>query len=291
MLIHELVSSRILPALRGIIAHKLDAMGVSQRKIAYYLEVTQPMVSKILRRPLSEFYVDLEKLGIQRDLVEHYVEILTEMVKGGDYDKFISTTFNVINQFALSAACNLRKNISTLCSSGFFRDPDIEYYKSALFRLMGIRGLERVIPEVGSNLVYAPRAPNNTGDIIGLTGRIVKTLSGVAFYGEPVYGGSKYVARILIIATKYNPKLRFCINIKYSPSIRVTIEKIGIPVADTGPHLREEDFWENVEKALTQKPIAICDHGGLGLEPIIYILAESSQQLESIIRAVVSGLQ
>lgn len=274
--------------MRGIIAHRLISRGVSQRKIAYYLEVTQPMVSKLLKKNARDYYVDLEKLGIPRETIDHYVDIIISILSTNDYERYISTSYIIINQLALRAICSSRTNLLQYCITGFLRDPEIEYYKGILYKVIGIRGLEKIIPEVGSNLAYAPRKPSNLSEIIGLTGRIVRTSSGVTYYGDPVYGGSKHVARILLIASNYNPHLKFCFNIRYSKQVRDVFQHIGSQVVYTGPHLKEEDFWISVETALSQRPRVVCDHGGLGLEPITYILTENPQELEDYIRELVS---
>ncbi|MEM0002221.1 MAG: thiamine-phosphate synthase family protein [Desulfurococcaceae archaeon] len=288
MLIHEIISTRILPSVRGILAHKLSEKGVSQRKVSLYLGVTQPMISKILRKPLNEYYDELEKIGLPRDLVDHYINILLETCISNNYDRFILTSFTALNQMALRALCYTRNYLINICASGELRDPEIEYYKSVLSRLLGIRGLDRVIPEVGSNLVYAPKQPVHLGDVIGLTGRIVKVQGGVTYYGEPVYGGSRHVARVLMLVSKYNPRIRFCFNIICNRQIKATVVKIDPRVVTTGPHLSEEEFWEKIEEAAKEQPVFICDQGGLGLEPNTYIFTEDFEQLEYYLKKIVS---
>ncbi|MEM4718354.1 MAG: thiamine-phosphate synthase family protein, partial [Desulfurococcaceae archaeon] len=247
MLTHELISSKILIALRGIIAHRLNKIGVSQRKISRYLEVTQPMISKILRKPLDNYYQELDKLKIPREVVNHYVDILVSIITEDDYERFISTSYSVINQLALGSLCNTRRHLSKICISGEFREPELEHYKSILLKLLNIKGLDKLVPEVGSNLVYAPSKPSNISGIIGLTGRIVKTAYGVTYYGEPIYGGSRHVARILLIAIQANPNFKYCINIKFNKHIRNILSSLNIDYVETGPHLDEEDFWANIE--------------------------------------------
>lgn len=276
--------------MRGILAHKLNSAGISQRKIASYLEVTQPMISKILRKPLDEYYTTLIKLGLSRDLIEHYVNILVEIATSEDYERFVSTTFTIVNQLALRAICGTRRDLIQLCVTGVFRDPELEYYKGLLFTILTIRGLEKLIPEVGSNLAYAPRTPGSVSDIIGLTGRIIRVAGGVTFYGEPTYGGSRHVARVLLIATRSNPQLKFCFNVKCTKQVKNILAEMNLHVANTGPHLREDDFWISIERALSEKPQIICDFGGLGLEPVAYIFTENFHQLESYLKILVGGI-
>lgn len=289
-MIHELASTRILPAMRGILAHRLSGRGVSQRKISWFLEVTQPMISKILKKPIDEYYEELEKLGLPRELIDHYVNILLDTSANSKYERFIVVSYTIINQMALRALCNTRNYLSRICFSGEFRDPEVEYYKSVLFKILSIRGLEKIIPEVGSNLVYAPEKPTNIGDIIGLTGRIVKVYEGVTYYGEPVYGGSRHVAKILLYASKYNPKIRFCFNIVCNSRVKSALLRIEAKTIVTGPHMSEEEFWTGIEKAAEESPNIICDQGGLGLEPNTYILAEDYSRLEYYLKRIMSEL-
>lgn len=290
-MIHELASSKIMPAIRGILAHKLRDIGISQRKIALYLEVTQPMISKILKKPISEYYLELEALKISREIVDHYVDILLNLVRENNYEKYISTSYYVVNNLAMKAICNIKPNLARLCTTGEYRDPDIEYYRSLLSRLLSIPGLERLIPEVGSNLVYAPAKPDSISDIIGLTGRVVRANAGVVYYGEPIYGGSRHVAKVLLLASKINPSVRFCFNIKCDTRVRSVLSVIEPAVVDTGPSRDIDEFWLNIERAIYEhQPKVICDHGGMGLEPNTYILASRYEELEEFLKAVIGEL-
>jgi predicted fused transcriptional regulator/phosphomethylpyrimidine kinase/predicted transcriptional regulator len=282
----EVAYSKILPALRGILSHKLAERGLSQRKIAHYLGVTQPLISKLLKKPLESYYAELEKAGVSRDLVEGYAEVLVDLATSGEYARFVATSYSVVNQLAARALCS-RADLKSLCYSGLLVDPDVEFYKSVLFRVLGISGLAKVIPEVGSNLAYAPKPPASTSDIVGLTGGIARVAGGVTFYGEPMFGGSRHVARVLLVASKYNPKLRFCMNVKCSGFLERALVESGVRVESSGPHLSPEDFWTGIEEAARNKPNIICDYGGLGLEPVAYVFAISPDELVSLLELVV----
>jgi len=246
------------------------------------------MVHKLLKKPLEEYYSELERLGVSRLLVDHYVDILVYSATRGDYEKFTYMAFTLLNHLATRAVCSVYGyKFVDLCVSGVFKDSHIDYYKSFLLRILSIRGLERVIPEVGSNLAYAVRTPATLSDVIGLTGGIVKTVSGVVFYGEPMYGGSRHVGRVLVEVSKFNPEVRFCFNTKCTSTLRGVLEERGYSVEVTGPHLKEEDFWSELLTALSKKPTAVCDLGGLGLEPVMYIFASSIGELEEMLKLIV----
>jgi predicted fused transcriptional regulator/phosphomethylpyrimidine kinase/predicted transcriptional regulator len=288
MLISELAYSKILPAIRGILAHRLIASGLSQRRVADYLGVSQPMVHKLLQKPLNSYYATLEGLNLTRSLVDYYTDLLVYLAIRGDYEKYTYMSFTILHHLALRAVCSIYSyKFIELCSSGVLRDPNIEYYKGVLLRIMSIKGLEKVIPEVGSNLAYAVQTPSSLSDVIGLSGGIVKTIDGVVFYGEPMYGGSRHVGRVLVEASRFNSQLRFCFNIKCTNKLKNILEEKGYSVEVTGPHLREEDFWSEIVKAISKKPTAICDLGGLRLEPIMYIFTKNAVELEDLLKIII----
>jgi len=249
------------------------------------------MVYKLLQKPSSSYYTVLERLGVSSSLVDYYTDLLVYLAIRGEYEKYTYISFTILQHLALKAVCSVYSyKFTELCSSGVLRDPNIEYYKGVLLRIVSIRGLEKVIPEVGSNLAYAVQAPSSLSDVIGLTGGIVKTIEGVVFYGEPMYGGSRHVGRVLVEASRFNSQLRFCFNIKCTNRLRSTLEERKYSVEVTGPHLREEDFWSELVKALSKKPTTICDLGGLRLEPVMYILTRDPVELEELLKIAIGAV-
>jgi predicted fused transcriptional regulator/phosphomethylpyrimidine kinase/predicted transcriptional regulator len=286
MLLHELISSKILPALRGVLAHRLHSLGVSQRKIAAYLDTTQPMISRVLKRDVEEYYSELKALGLSRDLVDHYVNILVDMVINEEYLKFVITSFGVINRLAITAFCQSEREATELCVRGEIVDPDIEHYKRVLNLLITTPCLDRLLPEIGSNLVYSPRPPRGLGDIIGLSGRIMRSTAGAVTYGYPMYGGSRHVSRVFLLVARGRPDIRYGFNLRYSEEVCRHLESLGLRVVYTGPHSSLESFWASVERSAELRPDAICDSGGYGLEPVVYVFTDSHEKLLQVLRSL-----
>jgi len=207
------------------------------------------MISRLLKTSIDEYYRILLELGIPRSILDHYVNILVDLIVNDQYERYITTSFTIINQLAMKAACINYKELTSICLEGDLRDPDIEYYRSILYRVLSIPNLASLIPEVGSNLAYAPRPPRSLSDIIGLTGRIVKSGGGVSFYGFPMYGGSRHVGRILLLVSKYKSNTKFCINIKYDRRILGKLESLGLKLVKTGPHQNEDEYWTAIENS------------------------------------------
>ncbi|MEM4527613.1 MAG: thiamine-phosphate synthase family protein [Desulfurococcaceae archaeon] len=284
MLIHELIYTRILPAIRGLLAHKLSSKGLSQHRIAHLLGVTQPVVHRLLKKSQEEYIKDLEEMGIGKEIVEHYVDVMCNLVLSGNIERFFIVSYSIVNSLALRSACKVYSGLGDFCLNGSLRDPDIEYYKSILYRVLQIPGIERLIPEVGSNLVYMPIKSADIAGVIGLTGRIVRSKDRVVVTGEPAYGGSRHLARVFLVMARYNSSLKLGFNTRHEPSVISGLRELGVPFAITGPHEDEESFWRSMEAVAVKRPLVILDQGGRGLEAINYIFASSIDELITLIK-------
>ena len=82
-----------------------------------------------------------------------------------------------------------------------------------------IKNIYKIIPECQTNFVFAKKNPKNITDVLGISGRLVKSGKEVVTAGEIVYGGSQHVGTAVIQVNKKFPKIRSCLNIKYDPKI------------------------------------------------------------------------
>ena len=94
---------------------------------------------------------------------------------------------------------------------------------------------EDFVPEVGSNIAEGLILPKSYKDIASLTGRIIKNkLGGTVnngikserFYvvGNIEFGASEHIAKIILAASSYDPRIRSCMNIKYSEKLIDVLE-------------------------------------------------------------------
>lgn len=286
MIIHEIATKRIVPIVRGVLAHQLSESGFTQRKIASALGVTQPQINKYLSRSIDYYMSRVEKLGFNPERFISLTRFITETVLRGDKDKFLLMLNSVIDYLARDYTCRFfYDSFKTYCDIGRFSDPYIEEYRSFIKRLMSLETLFKVIPEVGSNIVYAPGDASSSIDVIGLTGRLVKTGLAIGVIGEPMYGGSTHLSRVLLIARKYDASKRVAMNIAYVDLPEPLEKTYG--VAYSGPHDSIEDFWSSIEKSLVSKPTILLDKGGVGLEPITYIFTRDFTELEEILQYII----
>lgn len=285
VIIHEVATKKILPLIRGILIHELRSRSFSQYRISQILGITQPQVNKYLSKPIEKYYSEVVELGFSTEYFSYMVSLLVSTITNGYIDKYVVLINNVLHKLALEYVCRIRREI---CIDNKIADPHIEYYREWVDRIIRINNIVLIVPEVGSNIVYAPFKPKDYSDVIGLSGRIVRAGTSVKIAGEPMYGGSRHLSRTLIIASKYNDNVRIAMNIAKIDDIRELESKYR--VVYSGPHVSIDSFWRSIEEKLVEKPDILIDHGGYGLEPITYIYVDRFEKLESILKEVIEAV-
>ncbi|MEM1921296.1 MAG: thiamine-phosphate synthase family protein [Desulfurococcaceae archaeon] len=281
VIIHEIASKKILPIIRGILVHELKNRGFSQYRISQILGITQPQVNKYLSKPIEYYYKGVVNLGFNAENVSYLISLLVSTIVNGYTDKYIILINSILHKLAIEYLCREHREI---CIGDRIGDPYIEYYREWVERILNINNIVLLIPEVGSNIVFAPFKPKDYSDVIGLTGRIVKAGVNVKLAGEPMYGGSRHLARTLILASNYNSRVKIAMNI----IVFKNIERLGSEynIVYSGPHDSIDSFWINIEKKLVNKPDILVDQGGYGLEPVTYLFVDSFENLEIILKKI-----
>ncbi len=297
----ELVARYVTPYLRGLIALELSERGLSQPRIAILLGVSQPMVAKYLRLGRDYMLSRLSQAGLGSEeaeliarsialrILEDKVEALTTlalvelslMMKGVLCNLYIKKT-------KLPEACRiLRVHVE-------LEDPLIAEVEKAYRELASIRRISKIIPEVGANIVVARPKASNYMEIVGFPGRIVKVDEGIVAVGKPIYGGSKFMARLLLEISRRWENVRAMISLKWSKEFLEVLERLGMEICSVGPFTSIDRYWEELFSYLgkcVRQPRVINDLGGPGMEPIIYILGSSALELVGVIRVLMETLE
>ena len=82
-----------------------------------------------------------------------------------------------------------------------------------------IKNAYKLIPEVGTNFVFSNPKPRSINDIVGISGRIVKSFDNVLVAGSLEYGGSRHVGSALLEVAKKFPQTRSALNVKYDKKL------------------------------------------------------------------------
>jgi thiamine-phosphate diphosphorylase len=152
-----------------------------------------------------------------------------------------------------------------------------------------------LIPEVGSNIAYALPDARDKDDVAAVEGRIVR-LSGKPHPVGPVgFGASDHVARIVLTAMKFDPRIRSAANIRYTPEIIRIIEDLLLETCsfDRGnepPGICTMD-WGVAFCCRSGVPDVIFDRGAVGIEPMVRILAQDPDEVVAIIGRISNRLR
>ena len=151
-----------------------------------------------------------------------------------------------------------------------------------------IKNIYKAIPECQTNFVFTKKNPKTIKDVLGISGRLVKSGKEIVTAGEIVYGGSQHVATAVIHVNKKFPEIRSCINIKYDTKIISKAKKSGFTILSydrTGEprkSKRRENSsisWGISNSLKTKSPDIIYHKGDVGKEPMILIFGKNPQDV------------
>jgi len=155
-----------------------------------------------------------------------------------------------------------------------------------------IKNIYKLIPECQTNFVFAKKNPKNITDVLGISGRLVKSGKEVVTAGEIVCGGSQHVGTAVIQVSKKFPEIRSGLNIKYDPKIISKAKKSKFTVLsyDRSKEPKKSKQKENssiswgISNCINAKsPDVIYHKGDVGKEPMILIFGKNP---DDVIRKV-----
>ncbi len=305
MIPHELITRYVIPQMKALIAHELSRRGVSQQRIAKYLCISQPMVSRYLSTDLGKIRKALRDVGLPLDEVKDVVEALANHLLRGDKFQYLRL-FTMYLNTALYKGYLCRKHLEIakelppdckLCMNLFASPTDVlvEEVKEMYDMLREIPNVHFLVPEVGMNVVAAEKGASSVMDVVGFEGRIFRVGTKIRALGLPARGGSKHTAAVLLEVMRKWPDLRYSVVLKYLPECVKLLRNGEVPLVQVGPHTSSsesaviEDLRESIGKSV-REPRAIIDLGGPGLEPVIYLVGRTPSEILGIVRECTSRL-
>jgi len=151
-----------------------------------------------------------------------------------------------------------------------------------------IKNIYKIIPECQTNFVFAKKNPKSVMDVLGVSGRLVKSGKEVVTAGVIVYGGSQQVGTGVIQVNKKFPEIRSGLNIKYEPKIISKAKKSKFTVLryDRSKEPKKSKQKENssiswgISNNLNAKsPDIIYHKGDIGKEPMILIFGKNPSEI------------
>jgi predicted fused transcriptional regulator/phosphomethylpyrimidine kinase/hydrogenase maturation factor len=167
-----------------------------------------------------------------------------------------------------------------------------ESVSHALEEIEKLDGADRVIPQVGLNLVYSKPEPMGPLDVVGLNGRVIISKGRPKACGEVEYGGSHFLASVIVEAQRRNPILRAAIALRGGEDIADALRGMGLRVVNLPP----ESIGECCPVARFlfsggNMADAYSHPGAFGIEPTTTILSTNPEALIEILRELLKHLQ
>lgn len=294
--VEEVVVEQFLPTFRSLLAADLRERGLTQHEVAELLGVSQSAVSKYAHGDvaITDAVADDER-------VRETVERVGEGLASGDMSQVQALVEAEVLIRQLSAqgdvVADLHEDAMPALSEydGGFRVHDPESEVRVRERVLtsvrrGLRVLEHtsgfatLIPAVGSNLVEATPDADSVEDVAGVPGRILDVMGRTEIPADPEFGVSVHVATVLLAARGGGSDARAVLNVRYADDVVAALEAAGYDTVEFDPE--GEPSKDAVRSAVESNPNAdvVYQTGGFGVEPIVYLLAESASDAAEMAR-------
>ncbi|ABP96305.1 MULTISPECIES: thiamine-phosphate synthase family protein [Metallosphaera] len=290
----SLITDILLPNVRGLVAKRLRAQGMSQNRIAVLVGVTQPAIKQYLDEDEDDLRGKLGEAGLSNEEIDSLVSNLVSLVSSGRKEEasLYFTTFGLMMLSQLKL-CNFHRRVNSSISSdcricqSLYKEDEESQLQLAL-SLLRNESVSKLIPEILSNLAYSKRDAREILDVLAIPGRIA-VIGGVPTpASRPTWGGSRHLATILLETRRKCERWRSVMNIKYDEKVEEAILKSGLRLVKVGPSDRRDDqsIANMVASVISSCPDVVVHLGGNGVEPNCYIFGENPLEVSSKVNKI-----
>ena len=239
-------------------------------------------ISDFILEENMEYVISGKKLPIRNhgSGCNYSASIAVSLAKGNTIRDAVKTAKDYVYQ-SIKHSKNIGKGVNIThknISNGMRELSDsINHFKQ-------IKNIYKVIPECQTNFVFAKKNPRGVMDVLGVSGRLVKSGKEIVTAGEIVYGGSQHVGTAVIQVNKKFPEIRSGLNIKYDTKIisKAKKSKFTILSYDRNREPKKSKQKENssiswgISSSLNAtSPDIIYHKGDIGKEPMILIFGKN----------------
>ena len=294
--IEEIVVDEFLPTFRSLLAEALRERDFTQSEVAALLGISQSAVSKYahgevrrnqrliehgrmqaLIEELADGLASGEMTPVQA-LIEAEV-FIRELEQGGVLAQLHEEAMPALSEYGGEFAVhdpdsNLREAEQTLSS-----------VRRGLRLLENTSGFAPLIPAVGSNLVEALSDAEGIEDVAGVPGRILDIKGRATIPADPEFGVSEHVATVLLAARGAGADANAMLNVRYDEAVVEALAGAGYATVEFDADAETDAV---VAAALDAQPDAdvLYQTGGMGVEPISYLLGEDASAVAEIVRDI-----
>ena len=168
----------------------------------------------------------------------------------------------------------------------------IKELKKALEKIKKCKNFTDLIPEVGTNIAYALEDAKAIEEVVAVPGRIRNSM-GKSVFLNPKFGGSRYMACVVLRIMEFDKEKRCAMNIKYDEKILDVCKKMRLTISSYDRKKEPEEIkgkeskslpWgiEQAVKRAGRVADIIYDLGDWGKEPVIKIIGKNPKEVVDI---------
>ena len=270
-------------------AKKIQSMG-AKCVIITGATSSKGKISDFVLEESKEYVISGKKIPIKNhgSGCNYSASIAVSLAKGNTMHNAVKTAKDYVYQ-SIKNSKKIGKGVSIThknISNG------IKELSDSINNFKQIKNIYKIIPECQTNFVFAKKNPKSVMDVLGVSGRLVKSGKEVVTAGEIVYGGSQHVGTAVIQVNKKFSEIRSGLNIKYDPKIISKAKKSRYTILsyDRTKEPKKSKQKENssiswgIYNSLNAKsPDVIYHKGDIGKEPMILIFGKNP---DDVIRKV-----
>lgn len=293
----EIIAEPYMAQIRIVAAKFLANQGFNQSQIARLLQVSQPVVSGYLKKQ-GQFTEVPDNIVLKAEEVGKKVGKLLEMRGKDGIPEAISLgcrECKILRQRGPTCIYHEQKmELPSDCSLCLTPENLIQLQQdkeSILFELRELyrflsrkKYINKLIPEIGLQIVYGTEDMDSIFDIAGFPGRIIKRKSSNPLADPPTFGSSETTSHLLLRIRERDNKVRSIAGMKTSNYLKNQLDKFDISYKSTKEFdTSYEDKIDEIFISKTSLPFFIMNQGSFGFEPISYLIAEDLDQMKYII--------
>ncbi|SFR37393.1 MULTISPECIES: thiamine-phosphate synthase family protein [Halorubrum] len=300
--IEEVVVDEFLPTVRSMLAEDLRDRGFTQSEVADALGISQSAVSKYAAGDVAR-HEDIVADERVRDLVKRVgeglangdltpvaalveIEVLIRQLEEGDL-------LADLHEAAMPALADADVEFSVHDPDSGLRERErvLTSVRRGLRTLTNASGFAGLIPNVGANVAECTADAATVDDVAAVPGRLVDVKGRAMVPGEPEFGVSEHVATVLLAAREAGADVRGAVNLRYDPE---TVEALAAD-RPTVEFDAERPTRKAVAAAVAAadlpagegtETLVVYQTGAVGVEPIIYVLAQTAAEAARIVRGL-----
>lgn len=297
----EIVTERVLPTLRTELATALLERGWTQRAVAEQLGVTQAAVSGYAsgKGTVDERLTDDPQLG----------ETVDRLVEGFDSDNLdeyeaMAEIIELVRSFEDRGPICAIHEAEMPALEGLGCDICVRGADDAVTAdretLANVRRATRMlqtsdsigsfVPNAGTNLGMARPNPVGPADVAAISGRIHSVRGRIEVPGNPEFGVSEHVSRMILAANEVDPTIQAACNLRTDEQLLEAAREQGLETSTFDADY--ENRAERLRSAFETRaivPRVVYHEGAFGIEPITYVLGESAVSVVDVVIDLVTA--